>query len=468
MSKRIVFVSIFDLTIVFWEIARGLIDAGHEVYWITTHEIWTHWLLDKGVKRENIRQLVYSKPDFLSQDEKSSLLDQITRSEANAGLTVNQGLMVDQFIRQKNKSDISEYMYLYYRDIKSFLQDKSITHLIAEPTNSNEMIAYMICRERGIQFISPRDIRYPSGRLIFFDSYLQENALIPASGNREQFDGKGLIEAFSNKKPAPYYFSKNSKTKTLDPVKFTTALRNRLRRKSITSGNSLTHHDFFSRMSLALLRAYNGHYLRRRLRYDNLDDITGKIAFYGLHVQPEASIDVLGAFFNDQLKLIKDIRRALPFDTTLVVKEHPNFLGLKKISFFKELRRIPNVAIIHHNVSTFDVYKRSSILFTVSGTVGYEGGMLGIPVVTFCPIYFDGLSSVHLCTDMTKLRGLVYYLLKDFERDYDADCEFIELLVGKSYPAFWSDPVNFPDVLGEDNIANLRTAFLHAIEHRGV
>ena len=462
MEKRVVFVSIFDLTRVFYEIAASLADAGHSVFWITTHEVWTHWLLNNGVSRDDIQELVYSPDNFIGETEKQALLEQIVPSEHQADLTVNQGILVDQFIRRKNKPNINEYMYLYYRAIKSFLTAKQATHVVAEPTNSNEMITYMICRELGIQFLSPRDIRYPAQRLIFFDSYRQENA-IPNTDAAEGINGRALIEAFAENKPAPYYFSKHNKAKTLDPHKFASTVKNRTSRKSITSGNSLTHHEFSSRLKLTLARVYNGYYLKHLCRYDKLDAIPGRLAFYGLHVQPEASIDVLGAYFSDQLKLIKDIRRALPMDTTLAVKEHPNFLGLKPISFFKELRRIPNVALLKHDVSTFEIYKRASILFTVSGTLGYEGGLLGIPVVTFCPMYFNGLSSVRLCTDMTKLRGIVYSLLHGFKRDFEADCRFVENLVGQSYPAFWSDPVNYPNVMDEENVAKLQAAFLDII-----
>lgn len=463
MTRRIAIVSIFDLTRVFYEVAEGLVQAGHEIFWLTTNEYWTLWLTQRGVRREDIKQLVYAPSDFLDATTKERLLPDIVTAETAAGLTVNQSLLMDQFVRRKNTPDINEYVYLYYRDIRDFLVEKQVTHVFAEPTNTNEMITCLVCRQLDIPFLSPRDMRYPSRRLVFFGGHRQV-AVVPRTRPDETVDGRDLIDAFTVKKPAPYYFKKNSRLSALAPKKLIGAMRHRLSRRHIISGHGLTHHDLRGRIKLARDRTVNGFYMRHLCRYDRLNEISGRIAFYGLHVQPEASIDVLGAYFSDQLKLIKDIRRALPFDVTLVVKEHPNFLGIKPIAFFKELRRIPNVALVKHDVSTFDIYNRAEIIFTVSGTTGYEGGLLGIPVVTFCPLYYDGLSAVHLCTDITTLQTLVGTLPGGFERDIDADATFMARLVSHSFDAFWSDPNLYPFVLDSENMTRLISAFLEMVE----
>jgi len=164
-KKRVLFSSIFELTEVFYNVSRGLIDAGIDVYWITTDNHWTNWLLEKGVKREDILQLIYDKSDFLDKTTKENLSDEIVKSEEKADLTINQALMMDSFVRYKNKPDIIEYAYLYYRDIKRFFLEKQITHFFAEPTNSNEIISYILCQELGIKFMAPRLTRYQSNLL---------------------------------------------------------------------------------------------------------------------------------------------------------------------------------------------------------------------------------------------------------------------------------------------------------------
>jgi len=61
------------------------------------------------------------------------------------------------------------------------------------------------------------------------------------------------------------------------------------------------------------------------------------------------------------------------------------------------------------------------------------------------------------------MRALVQKLLAGFTRDYESDCRFIEQLVQNSYDAFWSNPDLYPVVLGPENLAKLRTAFLSVV-----
>jgi hypothetical protein len=320
----------------------------------------------------------------------------------------------------------------------------------------------MVCRELGINYISPCDLRHPPRRLVFFDSYLQKT-IIPRRDLGENINGKAVVDAFMSTGTPPPYFEKLKKMRVLDPMRLTKAILNRVSHKAVFRRKNLTHHDLTGRIGLVVRRVINGFYLRHVCRYDHLEEISGKIAYYPLHVQPESSIDVLGSYFSDQLDLIKNIRRALPFDVTLVVKEHPNFIGIKKRSFFRALRHIPNVKLVPHGVSSFEIYKRSAIIFSVSGTPAMEAGMMGIPAVVFCDMYYNGFSSIHLCTDLTKMRELVHQLLTDFSRDYESDCRFIEHLVNNSYDAFWSNPDLYPVVLSTENLAKLRNAFLSVV-----
>jgi len=463
MTRNVVFVSIFDLTKVFYEIARGLKEAGHRVFWITTDPYWTEWLIGKGVGRDELLPLIYQPDDFLDDTAQALLRAQIVQAESAAGLTAAECLLMDQFVAAKNPPQIEQYVYLYYRDIKRFLIENKISHLFAEATNLNELIAYIVCRELGVTCLAPGRLRYPADRFVFFDGYLQHRLHPRLDGDR-QFSGRQLIDAFAAELPRPHFFADFSRMPVVTPAGLKRSLGNRIRQKALFGRPNLTHHDLDGRMRLVLKRMKNGFYARHICRYDRLEQIHGRVAFYPLHVQPEASIDVLGPHVSNQLELIKNIRRALPFDTTLVVKEHPNFLGIKDLAFFRALRRTPGVKLLYHDVSNFDVYRRASIVFTVSGTSGLEAGLLGLPAVTFSPMYYGGLSTIRYCSDLTKLRELVFGLLQGCRRDLTADCAAIESMTAASYDGFWSGPNYYPHVLASENIARLVHAFTSALE----
>ncbi len=465
MEKNIVFCSIFDLTKVFFAIGKSLRQRGHHVYWITTNQLWTHWLRERGVEGGDILELVYDRSNFMSDEEAARVDAEIVAAEAVADLTVNQSLLMDRFVIYKNRPDIQEYMRLYYRDIKRFLQTKQIDLVFAEPTNCNELMTHIICCELGVAFVSAGDMRHPSKRLVFCRGYGQDTLVKRNPPGMTDVDvAKRYIDEFATRQEQPVYFKKLVQAKVVDRQKAISAMRNRLRLLSPGRRRHLTYHDLSERLLTAARRIVNGFWLRHLCRYDRLEDIKGRIAFYPLHVQPEASIDVRGSFFSDQIKLIKDIRRSLPFDVTLVVKEHPNFLGRRGRRFFRELRRIPNVRIITHTQSAFDIYKRAALVFTVTGTAAYEAGLLGIPAITFAPIYFGGLSSVHYCQDVVQLKPLVFRIMSHFHRDREADNRFMADLLAQSFEAYWTDPLFDPMVLNAENLKNLADAFVEVVE----
>jgi hypothetical protein len=465
MGKSVVFVSIFDLTKVFYEMAESLRQRGHRVSWITTNELWTKWLLERGVAPDDVLELVYDKADFVTSDEKARLTAEIVMAEAGADLTVNQCLMADRFVIYKNKPDINEYMLLYYRDIKRFLKDKHADVVIGEPTDSNELVTHIICRELSIAFLSAADMRYPACRVIFNSGYDQRTLVSPDSSEEHDASlGRRLIDEFAMRRARPASFKKLTEEKVVSVSKVARATANRLRLLDPRRRRHLTYHDLSERLGTASRRIVNGFYLRHLCRYDQLENIEGRVALYPLHVQPERSIDVQGSFYSDQIKLIKDIRRSLPFDVTLVVKEHPNFLGLRGPGFFREIRRIPNVKILSHEESTFDIYQRAALVLTVTGTAAYEAGLLGVPAVMFAPMYFGGLSSVFCCSDIMQLKPLVFRLLNGVNRDMDADSRFIAELMAKSFEGYFTDPLFDAAVMEPDNLRLLAHAFAEVIE----
>ncbi len=461
MSKNICFISIFDLTAVQYEQAIRLQARGHRCYWMSTNPKWTHWLLSKCVAQENILELVFEESDFFDDEVKHGVILEIAEAEGAGSLTANMAMIADRFIMAENKADINDYACLYYHHIKRFLVNKAIDVVFGEPTNMNEMMTSLVCDHLGIPFLYPQNMRIPSYRF-FFESGIATGIMISSGNGAADGTGEVILEEFRAKSTHPSYFYLHNR-KTLNIKKNLWSLINRLRGLFATK-RTLTHHLFLDRLIVRFQSFFNGLYLTRFYQYDLLEKISGKIAFFGLHVQPEASIDVTGPYFSNQLKLIQDMRRALPFDTTLVVKEHPNFLGQKPIHFFRELKRLPNVQVIHPRTSTFDIYKRANLVLTVSGTTAYEAGMLGIPAITFARMFFMGFSSVHYCPDVTQLKPLAMRLLNEPQVDHAADVAFVNWLIRHSYAGYWTDPLTDPSVMSASNLEALFVGFLDVVE----
>ncbi len=462
MKKTICFISIFELTKVFYEISIVLEKQGHRCIWITTNKKYTSWLLEKGVKKEFIIELVFDSKDFLGPEAIEEITDEIVSIERDANITVNLAMLADRFIMDKQDENINQYMILYFYSIKKFLTTNNVDMVFCEPTNSNEMIAWMVCQSLGVIFLHPQNLRIPDSRFFFQQGAFSGRMYSPENNNCSII-GSDFINNFFNKKPQPRYFHLNKKM--ISPRKLMSSVVSRLKTDLFLKKNHLTHHALNNRISLLTRRILNSFYLKYLFKYNGLESIVGRIAFYGLHVQPESSIDISSPYYSDQLNLIKCIRRSLPFDTALIIKEHSNFLGIKPLSFFHELKKIPNTYIIHHDISIFEVLKCSDIVFTVSGTSAYEAGLLGIPAVTFSDVFFNGFSSVHYCNNLSELKALVFYLLDEFKNDKVADGLFVEKIWKKSYNGYWSDPYSAPSVLEHDNINDICEGFLDVVEN---
>src|SRR5690606_6237857 len=76
----------------------------------------------------------------------------------------------------------------------------------------------------------------------------------------------------------------------------------------------------------------------KEVQTDNLPS-QPKILFT-LHKQPEASVDVIGRYYENQLLLIKNIWRFMPDGYQLLVKEHSNAIGDRSLAFYRAVKQL--------------------------------------------------------------------------------------------------------------------------------
>ena len=131
-----------------------------------------------------------------------------------------------------------------------------------------------------------------------------------------------------------------------------------------------------------------------------------KYVFYPLHFQPEVSTLFYGRWYVNQLNLIQNISKAIPADHLLYVKAHSGHIGSDKLSFYKEIKKIPNVKLILPYANTFNLIKRASLIATITGTVGFEALFYRKPVITFGDVFynvFDDVAKIGRVRDLPEL-----------------------------------------------------------------
>jgi capsule polysaccharide modification protein KpsS len=143
-------------------------------------------------------------------------------------------------------------------------------------------------------------------------------------------------------------------------------------------------------------------YFRYQLSRKNYNqpDYARKYVYYPLHYQPEASTIVCAQKYEKQLFYIDSWAKSLPADTMLYVKEHYAVLGHRELSFYKELRKYPNVVLIDPLVDTFSLIKNSVAVTTLTGTAGWEAMLLRKPVFLGGRIFYEDAPGVIKVNDI--------------------------------------------------------------------
>lgn len=132
-----------------------------------------------------------------------------------------------------------------------------------------------------------------------------------------------------------------------------------------------------------------------------------KFIYFPLHFQPEATTLIYGKWYVDQVNLIEKIAQSIPLTHTLYVKEHPFGYGNRNLSFYKRIKRIPNVRLIGPYENNFDLIKNCSLLTTITGTSGWEALLLGKPVITFGNVFFNVCEETVKVTNIMELPEII-------------------------------------------------------------
>ncbi len=150
-----------------------------------------------------------------------------------------------------------------------------------------------------------------------------------------------------------------------------------------------------------------------------------RFVLYPLHEDPEVATLLLAPFHVNQLCLIQNIAKSLPADVRLYVKEHPAMLHNRSRSFYKELKKIPNLRMINPSIPSTKIINKAEMVLTITGTAGWEATLFGKPVITFGSVFYNKLSQVKQPERIEKLP----YLIKEcLEKNPHDEQELIDFL----------------------------------------
>jgi hypothetical protein len=86
-------------------------------------------------------------------------------------------------------------------------------------------------------------------------------------------------------------------------------------------------------------------------------------------------------WFNNQLEYIRLLSVCLPPGIFIYVKENPKMIGVRNTDYYRELKRIPNVFIVNHEIESSALIENTILTASIAGTVIAEAFLLNRPAI---------------------------------------------------------------------------------------
>ncbi len=148
-----------------------------------------------------------------------------------------------------------------------------------------------------------------------------------------------------------------------------------------------------------------------------------KYVLFLLHFQPEGTSSFFGKIFIDQLLAIEKLKKLIPKNWNIVVKEHPrqHFL-LRDIFFFKRLNTIENAIYIEKG-DTKELIKNCQFVSTITGTGSIEAIHQNKKVLLFGRAWFSECPGVFNYNQSFNFKKFINYKInklniKKFENKF--------------------------------------------------
>ena len=448
VKRNVAFVSNYYKTEFFSEIAKRLREEGVGVYWFSVNS-----RIDARLREDYPAESVL----YLGKGYKDK------RSEKVGEFKLNELIHGDRALRHY-QGWATDYLVNIQKPVYEFIRRNEIGLVLGEITWAHELLIHRICsqqKELGSRYLNLHTVRIPNGRFAFFEDEFQSkiHEVAPSAAGPLQAVPSEAGCAFKVEKPA--YLAMNDKAlrKSRSVAERLKKIKRFITEENIDPDDPTLIPDRWIRFKVRAAEEVNRE-LYRLVKKTPFEEVKGrKYVYVALHKQPEASIDVMGRYYDDQLLNITNLWRIVPDDWLVVVKEHTNAIGDRGPGFYRALKRLRNVVLVDELADSYDLIKQSELVATVTGTVAYEAALMGKRSITFAPAFFNRFG---LCRNVgvETLRdaGNIQALLASFSDDgvEAASREILE----QSFEGVIGDTFANPGCIEKGNIDKIAKAIL--------
>jgi hypothetical protein len=442
-ENNICFVANYSKTYFFHAIAQQLQQQGYNIFWVVVGRKLYEYLLKS-----------YHENQILYLNKKCADLPVGKIGE----FKLNELVYGDRTLKYTPEEGIS-YLLRIQQPIYNFIKTNQIRYIFGEFTWAHELLIKRITEnepELNCRFLKPAGVRIPNGRFAFFTDEFESELLTIGGSTQADMQYINHIEV---KKP-DYLAANDSALHRLRsiPVRLK-RIKRFITGESRDSGDPTLINQRWMRLRVRAKEELNWELYRFVKRMPLAEVGNRKFVFLALHKQPEASIDVIGRYYENQFTNTVNLWRITPDDWLVLVKEHSNAVGDRGLRFFTKLSRLPNLYFLREDEDSHEVIRRSELVVTVSGTVAYEAALLGKTAVTLAPTFFSRVSNCrHIDLEDFRKAQDIYDIVG---RPTPAVTNLKAFVLKNSFPGIISDPVANPRSMTPENILNVAVAIMH-------
>jgi len=188
--------------------------------------------------------------------------------------------------------------------------------------------------------------------------------------------------------------------------------------------------------------------------YNNTNSLNGSrtIFYFPLHYPLDSQLVFRGRPFLNQIDFAVTLNNFLPYNSQLIVKEHPHARGAVSLGEIRKLKK-KGIVVLHPWVNSHEIIEKCDYIFAINSTVALEALYKGKNVISFGKNYLIGHSLVNEIKEFYEL-----FKLYRIEKNNISNEEFFKYLVNAyrhSFPLPASELLNkeinsvklFPEIL---------------------
>jgi len=325
----------------------------------------------------------------------------------------------------------NEILSILEQECKMFetiLNEVKPNFLIMKVTDlHHNQLFYQMCRSQGINVMMLEQSRFGYKCLItqerdqidYVSSFTDVQYTDKTFENMQNFLKKNNLSAQLNTHTKEYRTSKLKKMFAAFNFLFIS-----------TNSNIKTHYTYFGRTKTKVLSNKLESTIKTKNRKQFIDkkltksvDYNVKYVYHPLHIEQERTTLIETPFYTNQIEFIRNIVKSLPIDHVLYVKEHPtqSMRHWRSEEWYQEVMEIPNVTLIHPDISSQKLTKNCSLLITISGTAALEAAFLQKPSITFIDSDYTKIDSIERVKSIEELPKMIRKSIKKKITSEDLD-----------------------------------------------